>query len=258
MFYVPCFKLQASSFTFHDFNDLDSMEKKYPVTSTKLIISADDFGRNKKANKNILRLLDLGKINRVSVLVDGKLSDRDIEKLLKSNAKLDIHLLIDDLQDINGHENRKIFTRITNFLKLLLSFKISPKKINMEWTGQIEKFQKLFNKFPDGINSHEHLHYFPPYFNIVLKLSKKFDIKYIRFGRKNIINKNNTVSRILRILHSMDKTRNAHFDTADYLISLDWIGKQWTDYPITGTIELVCHPEREEEFRRMENGILNK
>ena len=56
-----------------------------------MIFTADDFGKSELANRNILRLAEAGKLDRVSVMIDGGFSEREIEKLLAADVKLDIH-----------------------------------------------------------------------------------------------------------------------------------------------------------------------
>jgi len=57
----------------------------------KLIISADDFGKSKLANKNILKLAEAGKLDRVSVMIEGDFDEKEVEQLCSANVRLDIH-----------------------------------------------------------------------------------------------------------------------------------------------------------------------
>src|SRR3989339_287063 len=64
------------------------MEK---TNKKNLILTADDFGKSGQANKNILRLTEAGKLDRVSVMIEGDFSEEEIKNLLGSGVKLDIH-----------------------------------------------------------------------------------------------------------------------------------------------------------------------
>ena len=68
-----------------------------PGSNKKIIVSADDFGQSPSANKNILELLAQNKLQRVSVLINGKFSLEEIRLLINSQVKIDIHLDLSDL-----------------------------------------------------------------------------------------------------------------------------------------------------------------
>ena len=79
------------------------MTDLYESHRQNLIINADDFGVSPLANKNILYLAMLGKIDRVGIMAHGKFSSEEIAQIIKSGVKLDIHL--DILHEF--HNNRK-------------------------------------------------------------------------------------------------------------------------------------------------------
>jgi predicted glycoside hydrolase/deacetylase ChbG (UPF0249 family) len=149
----------------------------------KLVFSADDFGASQKANDNILELVSLRKIDRVAVMMNGKFTDTEIEALLSSGVKLDIHL--DAQQKIEQDRKLKagVFGRIFKFLKNYVTGQNSPQKIGLIWERQIEDFRNRFGRYPDGLNSHQHIHFFPPYFKIALELCRKYDLEFMRFGK---------------------------------------------------------------------------
>ena len=218
----------------------------------RIAISADDFGVSPQANKNILYLISLGKIDRVSVMAYGAFSEKEIEELARSEVKLDIHL--DILHEF--HENRKkrrsAFIRVLEFLGKLISGKLSSKKVGMDWAGQIEKFKEIFGKNPDGVNSHEHVHLFPPFFKVVLGLQEKYSIPYVRFGDSVFMLHNKPVAHILHWLRLINRSAclKSGCVSSESFISLDWIknvDKFLNNLP-EGQIEIACHPELAEDF----------
>lgn len=214
-----------------------------------IIFSADDFGKSDTANRNILNLAKLGKIDRVSVMINGNFSKEEVSELLGSKIKLDIHLELSK----NKEEYNGIFIRSFLFLGKLFVRKNNVKQVSENWEKQVKKFLKIFDKAPDGLNSHEHVHFFPPYFKIALKLCQKYKISYLRFGSKGTITDGNKIGWILKILNliSNNKSRVADIDSSDYLTSLDWI-KNYSVFSRQlpgGSTELVCHPEREKEYK---------
>lgn len=218
----------------------------------RLIVTADDFGISQRANKNILYLVSLGKINRVGILADGKITPQEVKTLIRSGVKLDIHL--DILHKFNNDREKRqgVTLRLFGFIGKIIAGKISTRKTRTDWEKQFEKFHEVFGKNPDGINSHEHVHLFPPFFRITMQLKEKYEIPYVRFGDSVFIHHNNLISYILHYLRKINlKTCQEHACVSSgSLISLDWIDnieKFLSNLP-EGTIEIVCHPEVAEDF----------
>ena len=130
----------------------------------EVICSVDDFGKNQKTNRNILKLLEMGKVDRVSIMVKREVGENEIERLIASKAKLDIHL---EIPQIQKKDRKEIFGRSFSFLRNYLSKEGGLLEIRKEWTKQIEKFQQLFGRLPDGLSSHEYVHFF----HLISKLS---------------------------------------------------------------------------------------
>ncbi len=218
-----------------------------------IIISIDDFGIGQKANKNFLELLKMGKIDRVAVMANGQISESEARALLASDAKLDIHL------DFQGEikQERKLKEGFLKrgflfFTKYIFNFSQENARVEKVWEKQIKDFQKIFGKIPDGLNSHQHLHFFPAYFKIALKLARKYQIKFIRFG-KEPSRKMDGVALLLDIMRRIDIIgfKKTSLATADLLISFDWIKnfkKFQESLPEGKTAEVIFHPERDEEF----------
>jgi len=225
-----------------------------------IILTADDFGKSEKANRNTLKLTRMGKLDRISVMVDGDFSKKEIEELLASNAKLDIHF------ELIWQKRRRNLLR-DNTLRQGIVFLVNyiwgdwpvpehprsgAKSVSQEWEGQIKKFREIFGRMPDGISSHEHTHYFPPYFKVALNLAKRFDMPFVRFSRKGFLGKKNSVNLILNAMCCLDngKFLASRLDSLDYFASLDWIENmdEFLKYMPDSEIEIACHPERDEEF----------
>jgi predicted glycoside hydrolase/deacetylase ChbG (UPF0249 family) len=226
-----------------------------PDWDKKIIVSADDFGQSPGANKNILCLLSQKKLQRVSVMIEGKFSQEEINLLINSRVKIDLHLDFFSLlkNDPAGRKKTSAFGRLGAFFKDYLSGRISVPKIEKDWTQQLEKFRRIFGQYPEGLNSHEHIHFFPPYFKLISALAKKSKIKYLRFGKKNFVKTTNIVSLIIFFLIKINRR---HFlasglTSSDFLVSLDWLKKDYlkkiNQLP-PGEIELIVHPERAAEW----------
>ncbi|MDI6777803.1 MAG: ChbG/HpnK family deacetylase [Patescibacteria group bacterium] len=231
----------------------------------KIIISADDFGKSELANRNILRLAKAGKFDRVSVMIEGDFDEKEIEEILATGVKLDIHFeLVWQKRRRNllrDNTLRQGIVFLVNYLWGDWPVPVHPRsgaaEVKREWNKQIEKFRKFFGRTPDGISSHEHTHYFPIYFRIALELAKQYDIAFIRFGKKGLLGERNSVYFILKKMRWLNKRKffRSKLSSSDYFAVLDWIAnfeEFLMDLP-EGKTEIACHPERKEEY----NFILN-
>lgn len=222
------------------------------IPRKNLIISADDFGISQLANKNILLLAQAGKLDRVAVMTNGKFSSEEIEALKKTGVKLDIHL--DPDSEISNKRKLKAgaLSRGFIFVFKFISGQVGPSAHQKHWQKQIDKFHKIFNQYPDGINSHQHVHFFSPYFKVVLQIAATNHIPFIRFGKRRLLVGRNLIYPILQIWHWVNSLcfSFAKIDSSDYMISLDWIKNipQFLENIPEGKTEIVCHPERKEEF----------
>ncbi|MBI2439536.1 MAG: ChbG/HpnK family deacetylase [Candidatus Moranbacteria bacterium] len=224
-------------------------------TRERFVVVADDYGIRQTAEP-ILRLVREGKIDRVSVLIHY-VSHEQAEALLATGVKIDLHLELIGLlkRGYKMHENT--FLRGANFLWRYFFGLLTAKKVETEWRDQIERFHELFRRYPDGLNSHEYVHHFPKFFRVFLGLAKRYDIGYVRFGKKGMLTDMHSalVGNILSFLWKQTKTsyEKQPVPTSDYLVSFDWFGdfNAFAKQVPQGPIELVVHPEREDEYRAL-------
>lgn len=226
-----------------------------------LIIVADDFGISRNANKNILQLLQQGKLDRVAVIMADNLNSAETDLLLRSRAALDLHLTIPEFMR-QENTRKAFFRRLFYFSLTFASGRIRATRVLQLWEEQILLFHKRFGRLPDGINSHEHLHFFPPYFRIALKLAIKYQIPYLRFAKTGIITTKNRTAKILSLLWRINKRKYQKAfsektggcpKSSDFLVSLDWAKNpdEILKRKNKGTVEVICHPERREEFEAL-------
>ncbi|MFZ2975636.1 MAG: ChbG/HpnK family deacetylase [Candidatus Moraniibacteriota bacterium] len=240
----------------------------YTQHSNNLIISADDFGISEKANRAILELAREKKIDRVAVMMGGKISKDEAKDLLESGVKIDIHLHLLEKDFFDKKEKKSkdgTNKRIAIFLLDFLTGWYGSAKVKIIWKKQIEEFKNIFGRYPDGINSHEHIHFFPPLFKTALKIKEEFKISYIRLGKLKHRGKFGKTVFILDKLRLMNFRRNLIFftplgiarsypfelNTSDFLVSFDWIKneEEFFENLIEKTqTELVFHPERKNEY----------
>jgi predicted glycoside hydrolase/deacetylase ChbG (UPF0249 family) len=226
----------------------------------KIYFSADDFGISKLANVNILKVLRRGKLDRVAVMISENLSPDEVNELKESGAKLDIHLHLvpkgSDYWRGNRLMRESAAKRLVLFLMNYMTGKFGTQKVALQWTVQIEQFREIFGKNPDGIGSHEYIHYFPPYLKETAKLAHKYEIPFFRFGLSDS-QSHSFVSRAINYLRKYGKEHVIASDltTTDHMESFDWYDNLLflDKLPPNSSAEVVFHPEREEEMTFLEN-----
>lgn len=220
----------------------------------KVIVTADDYGIRDSAD-HILRLAKQGKLDRVAVLINY-VSEGEAAALLGTGVKIDLHLELIKLVRSGEKLRESAVTRGVNFVVRSLLGIVTPKKAEEEWRFQIERFRDIFGRLPDGLNSHEHLHYFPRFFPVFMGLAKEYGISYVRFGRNGIRSEFNRtpVSRILSVFWKMNRKRYPKDgpETSERFVSYDWLD-DFNEIPellsdAERPIELAVHPERKDEY----------
>lgn len=217
------------------------------------VVAADDYGIRQTAEP-ILRLVHEGKVDRVAVLIHY-VSAAQAVALLAAGVKIDLHLELIRLLRSGEKKRSSVLTRGINFVFRYLSGQMTKRKVEREWQEQIERFRELFGRLPDGLNSHEHVHFFPVFFKSFLKLAEEYEISRIRFGSRGMLTSLHgaLIGRILSFFWKRTHFLYAktNLTTSDYLVSLDWLAdfEVFSEHLPEGRIELVVHLEREEEYR---------
>ncbi len=221
----------------------------------RFIITADDYGIRQTAEP-ILRLVHEGKVDRVAVLIHYVSLDQ-AKALLESGAKIDLHLELIGVLKTGDKVRESAVSRGINFFMRYITGLLTAEQVEIEWNDQIRRFQELFGRLPDGLNSHEHLHFFPDFSRVFVALAKRHGVQYVRFSRRGmLLSQNfNLIGKVLSFLwkRTVHLYRNETFETSEYLVSLDWLSDfaSFSREMPSGTVELVVHLEREEDYRMM-------
>lgn len=222
-------------------------------------IAVDDFGINPQTNEAILRLVRAGQVDRVAIMTNGILRPDEIAALLDSGVALDVHLDIDD--DLREKRLNGFFERVFRFIREYFIGNYRADSVAAIWEKQLLDFQRLFHRLPDGLNTHQHVHFFPPLFSVFLSLAEKYHIRYVRLGKQSS-GLFTSVAFALDCFRRLNHRRlkRSGIDTSDYLISADWIPgldvAAYADrrFPENICIEAIYHPELPEEFAFLARG----
>lgn len=218
----------------------------------RLIFTADDYGIRNTAEP-ILALARARKLDRVAVMTKYVTKEAALA-LIETGVKIDIHLELITLMGRGEELESGVFYRGGAFLKAWFLGNITRQSVEAEWRSQIERFKELFGKLPDGLNSHEHVHFFPFFFQTFQQLACEYQIHIVRYGTRGILWRESfsLIGWILSVLRFMNHrvTKKSTLVSSNWLIGLDWFShheKLFDHLPESGTVEIVVHPERPEE-----------
>lgn len=149
----------------------------------QLIINADDFGLTAKINEAVLKCHKNGTLTSATIMANGLALEEAI-KIAKNHPALGvgIHLNLTVLKPLlSPKEIQTLIDKRGNFTKAL--YKLPLKKsgeVKKEWKAQIEYLLSLGIQ-PTHLDSHHHIHLYPPFTKVFLELADEYDFKAVRF-----------------------------------------------------------------------------
>lgn len=156
--------------------------------SKKIIINADDYGICPEVNRAIENLIRSEKLQNVSVLANG-LCYEDTIGFLLDNISCSVGIHLNTVEGVSLSKDEKInvlldkngqFVGLTRILSRWLKSPIAVSKaIEIEWRKQIERLLNDRIRILHA-DSHQHLHAFPPFWRIIVKLCYEYDIPCLR------------------------------------------------------------------------------
>jgi len=240
----------------------------------RLIVCADDFGLTKGVNNGIIKCFQKGILTSTSLMANGP-KFRHALHLAEKNPGLDvgIHLTLTDLSPLRPYliknlikTNGKFFTSYLKVIKKILLKPTTLTQIEDEFRFQIEHILQK-GIIPSHINSHKHIHIFPPIWKIVIKLAWVYQIPFIRYPLENFSNlkhiffsgtrKNSykvlpaylLFDLFLKLVDTDTYNNKGNIKKSDFFCGLFDTGTLGTEQIIdhiqklkTGTTELMCHP----------------
>ncbi|QPC86452.1 ChbG/HpnK family deacetylase [Mesorhizobium sp. NBSH29] len=134
------------------------------------MLIADDFGLGRGHDRVILSLLEAGKLDGTSVMVNTAITAQDISRLRALRragvAQVGLHLnLTHELPGIGAT------WRLGSLLLMGLAGRLQRAAINRALSSQADIFVNLFGEGPDFIDGHQHCHVFPGVAKLVAPLA---------------------------------------------------------------------------------------
>lgn len=145
-----------------------------------LIVNADDFNLTEGVSNAILHCHDRGVVSSTSVFANLPLSQNQLSGL-KKRKKLGtgLHLNVTFGRSLSPENRIKTLLDKSGYFKKKEVFqksRFSKKELELEFRTQILWFRSTFEKLPDHLNTHHHIHAIPVVLDVVMKLAKEFGI----------------------------------------------------------------------------------
>jgi len=154
----------------------------------QLIVNADDLGLTPAVNRGVVRAFQGGIVTSASLLVTGSAFE-DAVALARQNPELDVglHLALVEERAVLGPDVLPTLVDKTGrfprtsaeFIKRAILGGINWLEVEREIAAQIALFQETGLRL-SHLDSHQHLHMFPPVFQIVRHLARSMDNVWIR------------------------------------------------------------------------------
>lgn len=127
-----------------------------PNTSHKsVIINADDLGLSSAINHAVVQLAEKQRINASSFMSGGQISQEHIQALQQCNIHIGLHLDFTGIFPSPLRQNLSSLI-ISSYLKQLNS-----QQVQHIIAKQLDHFETCFQKHPDFIDGHQHIHQLP-------------------------------------------------------------------------------------------------
>jgi hypothetical protein len=137
----------------------------------RIWLCADDYGISPGVNRAIRDLIEKKRINATSVMVVAAAIDRaEIDALTQAvtanpNCAIGLHATLTapfspltmHFKPLDGGQ----FWSLGKLLRASLLRRLDPEIVQAELLAQIAAFRQMFNRAPDYIDGHQHVHLFP-------------------------------------------------------------------------------------------------
>ncbi len=176
-----------------------------------LIINADDLGYTQGVNEAIRRCSLAGMLRSATLMANGPAFDHAVA-MVRDNEKLDVgvHLVLTELPPVSPTEKVRCLVDERGCLPdspwkliaLLLRGRINREAIRQELSSQIAKVLDSGLR-PTHLDSHKHVHVIPQVLEVVMEMSRKFSIPWVR----NPFDE----TRFLRLVRLVNESKTASF-----------------------------------------------
>jgi len=174
-------------------NPIDDLSIGGPgVPAIRLIVNADDLGVSERVNEGIVRAHRSGIVTAASLMAAGRAFDHAV-RCCREAPELDVgvHLtlvaekpLLQRTSSLAGDDGR-LPPSVGVFLRRCLTGAIRMADIQAELSAQIERVLDHGLR-PTHLDSHQHVHALPGIVQLVLRLSGRYRIPFVRVPTEEV------------------------------------------------------------------------
>jgi chitin disaccharide deacetylase len=218
---------------------------------SRLIINADDFGKDDTTNQTILANLSSGEITSASIMANGDSFQKACEMVDANNIDnaIGIHLTLDE--GIPLSEKMKSFTNDRGEMCLKRKpFIFDRDLLSAAYFEVRAQIVHVMNHgiMPTHLDSHRHFHVSFSIGRIVIALAREFGIRHVRLAR-NLACASNFRTGMYKWL--FNTYLSSRIETTDRFTDLfDFYEKFRNERIPKGTIECMCHLDASERGLR--------
>ena len=223
----------------------------------ELIINADDFGITEEVNTAILNLFEHGIVSSTSIMARGPAFEKAVQ-ISKDNPDLGmgVHLCLDGPYNIGKSFSSIIDNRTREFynqrqvIKKIKKFRLNSSEIFHEYCLQVEKVLDHGISI-SHLDHHHHLHLYLPILNVLIRVARRYNIKYIRSQNILLPGHQNYMNALYRKAHQLYlkgrmNTTDGHFEPnislmSDFAVQTERFSRLLNLN--AKVIEVILHPE---------------
>lgn len=228
----------------------------------RLLITADDFGRDEACTVAIAEALVRRRITATSIMANAPLFDRACELARTRNLMnhIGVHLCLDEGPPLSP--DMLPFADASGHLCVRRSLKrLAPevsRAIESELVAQIERVLAAGIQ-PTHLDSHRHIHTTFPIGRIVVRLARRYGIPYVRPAR-TIASRSGITATAYKWM--FNRYVGFHVETADHFGDIVEFFEHPAEHGAAGLIECMTHldesPRGRENRRLIENDAFAK
>jgi predicted glycoside hydrolase/deacetylase ChbG (UPF0249 family) len=210
----------------------------------RLIITADDFGRDAVCTAAIADHLAAGRITAASIMANGACFAEacDMARARDLDRKLGVHLVFDEGPPVS-HEMRAFADSHGNLCISRDRVRLRPQltaAIEAESVAQVERAIAMGIQ-PTHLDSHRQVHTHFLVGHVVTKVARRFGIPYVRPARNLLPEK-----RLLKTVYKSVFNRYvaSRVGTADYFGDIEDFFRHRYVVPVGSLIECMVHLDR--------------
>ncbi|MBS0394294.1 MAG: ChbG/HpnK family deacetylase [Proteobacteria bacterium] len=215
----------------------------------RLIVTADDFGRDPEATTAIAAALQRGQITSASIMANGACFDQACDEVRRRGLaeRIGVHVALDEGPALSPE--MRAFTDSDGLLRVRRQLRPFPgafgRAVEAECMAQVQKVVDAGIR-PRHLDSHRHIHTAFPIGRLLVRTARRFGIAYVRPAR-NLVSRQSWRNGLYKRL--FNAYLRSQVGTADYFGDVEDFVARPQPLPAGSLTELMVHLDGSERGR---------